>query len=435
MSLIRTRIALALSAAIVTMTVAPGSALASPSEAPSPAGITVGVDSIPLTASVTGQKGITVHGSRRAARKDPTVVYSVRVRDIGRGRLIRAIGSVEPAYCVGSDIKGTDHLGSPCQRLAGDHVPNPHYPIEIEAQIYGAHSQQQPRSPSTRALNGADARVRCTFDRHHCPLTVVSDRTPVGPAKRFINLAVFAWTRSRARQQPDRLDLDCFEIGRRCETSVATNGPVAGHPGQRVQQPGQLGVISYGHGYDTGSAATASSTRVDGADVAVSVSRAFEGGTVVHSARLDGLEPGDVIEASGVADLTGDGFDHLAGSHWVLARDPQAVAAQSGTPDRYLSALNGVNCLGAEGVLTDYLSGYCSATREPPTLPLGQTALGVVGRGAPSTMYLNYVVLASDGTVPDDRTPSAHVDGVSVDVSCSPVPRAAAVPGCAFTTP
>ena len=142
-----------------------------------------------------------------------------------------------------------------------------------------------------------------------------------------------------------------------------------------------------------------------------------------------------MLEARGTAELTGDGFDHLGGSYWVLARRPGAIVASPGTPDRYLSPLNGVNCLGAEGVLTDTLSGYCSATREPPTLPLQQSGAIAVPSEAPSAMYLNYVVLGSDGSVPEGSTPSAEIDSVATRVSCFSQPRTAPAPPCSIATP
>ncbi len=401
---------------------------------PAPTSLSVGVDSVPSDRALESSRGITIHNSARSARRKPIVAYSVRLGHFDPPERVSLGGAVAPSYCVGSDIDGTDRAVSPCRKLAKDHIPNPHYKIEIEARLYSARSSSDPGSPSQEPL--ARARVTCTFARHHCPLTLRSDTVLKKRPGRFANLELSAWTHSSDWHRPDRMDLDCFATAGRCQTTP-TNSIDPDDPSRLVQTHGRLGVIRYGERYATNGRegpVSASSNRVDDADVVVNPP-SFAQGTVVHSARLEGLQAGDVIEASGSTELTGQAYDHFGGGYWVLAGDPTTRVAQAGTTDRYLSAFNGVNCLGESDMLTGTTSGYCSSLRDPPTLPLAQAGFGKVPADAPSTMYLNFVVIASDLSYPPGATPTAHADSVTTDVGCDPVQRALGSPSCAITVP
>lgn len=401
---------------------------------PAAGSVAAAIDSTPTKRSIRSPKGIEVHAGAEAARADPTVVYSVRLRDLNSGERVRLSGTVAPSYCAGSDINGAEREVSPCRVLAHDHVPNPHYPIRLEARLYKATSGSDPGRQQDQPL--AVARNICTLARHHCPLTLESDTALRGVSKRFVNLELTAWTRSSDRHEPDRLDLDCFAVTKRCESNP-TNSTDPSDSDARIHEHGQLGVVRFGARYPGAAGPdplSATSTRIDGDAVEVNPPAPHEG-DVIQSTRIKGLSAGDLLEVSGAAELSGDGFDHLAASYWVLARDPGSTTAAAGTPDRYLSGFNGVNCLGATGALTSTTSGYCSPFRDPPTLPVQQVGLGKVPRTAPSTMYLNYVILASDHSFPPGATPVAHVDSVTTEIACDPLPRAGPKPGCSIDTP
>lgn len=390
----------------------------------------LGLVSSPHKQAVDGE-GIRIYPSRRAAIRHSVVVYSIRVADLRPPERVRALATVTPSYCAGRDIKGNDRMGSPCQLLAQDHIPNPHYPVRLQAHLYRANRPGEASRPSTPRLTDGKAGAVCTKARHHCPLTISSTNLLRGGPKRFINVDLTAWTNSRDWHSDDRLDLDCFQVDHFCDSTRA-NADDPGRPGERVLQAGQLGLIRFGGAFD--STVGSQSNRVDRSELPVD-----PGGdtarVVVHSARLDHLAPGDLLETNGTVDLTGDGYDHLGASYWVLARDPTTVRAASGTPDRYLSGFNGVNCLGKSDLLTGTTSGYCSTARKPPTLPLRQLGMGRVPANAPETMYLNYVVLASDGSAPPGKKPTARVDSGSFKLACHPAPRDPGSPPCSITVP
>src|SRR5215212_3115477 len=67
---------------------------------PAPRQARLGLDTVERPASVS--HGIAIHRSRRAARRHPTVAYSVRLRHLGsRRERVRVAGSIYASYCVG----------------------------------------------------------------------------------------------------------------------------------------------------------------------------------------------------------------------------------------------------------------------------------------------------------------------------------------------
>jgi hypothetical protein len=382
--------------------------------------LSLGVDTTERDASVSS--GIAIRRSAAAARRHPTVAYSVRLRHLSsRRERMRIVGSIHASYCVGPDIDGTADTGSPCERLAGDDAPNPHYELRLEARLYRAARPGDPSDRSTRLLNPPRS-VGCTVDEHHCPITVTVNRTLSSPrgGKPYLNLEVFAWTRSQRWHPSDRLELegDCLHDDYRRCASLPANRPRRGDPALLRPTEGLLGVLRIGSDYGTPpdpGAAQGSSTTIDEPSLEVNGRP-----TVVHSARLDHVVVGDVVEAAGRVEIAGHGFDHYAGSWWVLSPSPGTAAPISGAPDRFASPNSGTNCLGPHSHLGTAGDGSCS---------IAQRAVVTVPAGAATTMYLNYVVVTRDEAAPPN--PSATVTGGEFDLRCDSEPRSG--PGCAVS--
>ncbi|HMC06623.1 MAG TPA: hypothetical protein VKG89_04415 [Solirubrobacterales bacterium] len=374
--------------------------------------VALGVDTTERAGSVSG--GIAIHRSHAAALRHPTVAYSVRLRRLGsRRERVRIAGSLYQSYCVGSDIDGSGDHGSPCERRGGDRVPNPRYRLVLEARLYRAAHPGESGRGSVKPFN-RPRRATCTLDVHHCPITVSAKRAISAPAagRRYVNLEVLAWTHSRRWRPGDVLELegDCRrDRYRRCRP-LRANRPKPSDHAERMPTRGQLSVLRLGSAYgsppDPG-AATASSSAVDDPTLDVNGDP-----TVVHAAKLHDLVSGDVLEARGRVEITGEGFDHDAESWWVLSASPARTAPLANRPDRYASGDSGTNCLGPDSHLNTVADGRCS---------ISQRGAVRVPRGARRTMYLNYVVEAKDRTTSSD--PTATVTGGAFRIRCDSQPR------------
>jgi hypothetical protein len=406
--------------AVAASAVVAAQAVAGSVERPGPREVSLGLDTIERSASVSD--GVAIHRSRRAARRDPTVAYSVRLRHLGsRRERVRVAGSIYASYCVGSDIDGSGDRRSPCERLADDGVADPSYDLRLQARLYKARGPSQADSGAASLLSRSRPRT-CTWDEHHCPITLSIDRRLAAPngKRRDVNLEVLAWTYSRRRHPGDLLELegDCRgDVYRHCRP-LAANRPLPGDRSERTSTRGELSVLRLGARY--GSAPGPGTVR--GSSAAIDHPSLDVNGqpTVVHSAKLEHLRAGDVLEANGRVRIAGQGFDHDAESWWVLSANPARALPLTGRPDRYASGDSGTNCLGPDSHLNTTENGSCS---------ISQRGAITVPAHSRKTMYLNYVVEAKDKTT--TAAPTATVTGGRFHVRCDPRPRAG--PGCAVS--
>jgi hypothetical protein len=403
---------------------------------PGPNEVTLAVDTTEPP-SYLYPKGITIHSNYLAARNDPSLGYSINLQNLTPPEHVRVATSIYASFCASTDITGAGNPGSPCMQL----TQPPDYDVKLEVHLFKASSATEVSDANTSFLNDLPASpLVCTEDRHHCPLTATAEKDLSGSAKDYINADIIAWTTSGKRQPGDRMELegDCYEVVNGTPTTSYQNcQPVVGNqpdpndsdPSNGIQlapTKGQLSVARFGSSYGSSWVTAPTSHTLN--DSALDVNGLA---TVVHYTRVDNLAPGDVLETYGTVDISGSYFDHAANSWWVLAASPGTKRPTSGTFNRYVSATNATNCLGANGHIKSYTSGYCSTTKTPPTLPVQQVGAVKVPSCTtatppvcpPSTMYLNYVVQATDGSYPQGTTPSATVTSGTFNATCDPQPR------------
>jgi hypothetical protein len=377
-----------------------------------------------------------------------TVVYSTKLDSAPANVRARIATSVAASYCIAPDILQGDNegsVGSPCTDRYGGGTPNnpnddrrPGYPIDLEVHIYkvsGGGFGAESDGHTWLAKSNPPWGPPCDENKHHCQVRATVDRTttpivnPNPGTDLYINVEIIAWSNSAAR-----LPGDLLELGGECTPQtnynncdpVEANQPDPGHPNFLQDTTGHSNVLWLGSSYGTPPAPETvdkSSARIDDDTIPVG-----PGGVVVHHERVDNLEPGDVVEAeaSGV-DLQGHGFDHSADSWWVLAPNtterglPQSLPV--GGSSRYMSGKNGINCLDLTNpAINGKFNGECS---------VGQNGAITVPLNAPSTMWLNYVVRAKDGSTAG-ATPHATVLDGHFDFKCDPQPRVPPDLPCSF---
>jgi hypothetical protein len=419
--------------------------------------VSLGVDTTEREASLHPD-GIAIHSTKAAALADPTPVYSINLQGLTPPETVRVDTPVAASYCIGSDINGQGNWGSPCRTLPSAY----RYDLKLEVHLFKAAAPGDTSDGATFLDGFTPTPQVCSYELHHCPVREAVETTLTGNAKPYINAEIIAWRSAAGQACPaiapncrlawnagDRLELegDCYEpnLHPGHPTTYEDCNPVIGnvadreHPTQLADTKGQLSVLRLGSSYVT--PPPASSTRIDNAGVEIDEGQGADF-TVVHSAELINLAPGDVVEADGTVHITGSGFDHSATSWWVLSPDPAedgkfipTTGTGPATFGRYVAAKAGPNCLDPNhpsvndmfvnpnpppSQITIPRDGSCSigqsgavkvpscTTATPPVCP-------------PSTMYLNYVVQAKDGST--TASPSATIDSGTFNMTCDPQPR------------
>jgi hypothetical protein len=308
-------------------------------EAPAPGarGVSFGRDTAERARSVR------IH---KAAHQGPTVIYSVRVRDLRRTEQLRLRGEVTLSRCNHKDITGQsgDRKTTPCftKRLRNNEYR--YAPRFSAVFVLGT----TPTDAKGSRLSGWFKPTLCTEERHHCAVALPEKAlaSPVDAADRYVNLVVAADHR-RARSA-DVMEVELAHGG----LSVTRMAPGASDhavqaSSRKLLATGALPISGAGNGKQR---------------------------HLAFQVPISGLRDGDVVDVSAGMHVTLGNYkpDPLVAGQIVLS----TTSAGWQTNALAVTALNGSNC-------ADHGKG-CTYGKS------GAVRLGRV----PDTMYASYVVAA-----------------------------------------
>jgi hypothetical protein len=298
--------------------------------------------------------GVRIRGK---AHDKPIVVYSVRLPNTNSAEALRVRGEVMISRCNDNDIEGGSKDGNttPCVSKAMKQNPYAYNPRFSAAFVLGT-SKDDAKSPVVSKW----VDTVCTDDQHHCAIALPEAAvTDLPDAKeRFLNLVVTADARGAKAEKWHVADVEQH----RGSLSVTRLG--AGKSGARAFEKHSTTLLSTGP---------------------MSIDRPSEDGDkhrgrqLLHQIRLDGLKPGDIVDADARmrALLGGYDCDPLIMSEVILTADKGSRELE-GAFDVALTAKNGRNC-------TNHKQKGC---------PYRKSGAARLKKGTPSTMFLSYVATA-----------------------------------------
>jgi hypothetical protein len=374
--------------------------------------VTLGFDKTEPGSRVS--RGIPVSSAAHPRRSQSRVVYSVALPRLGRAEKLRIRGVVGLTHCNESDKQpgGGAHAGtqhSPCERLSNPYgLPgNRQYVPRMAARAFLGSSRSKRGRPV-----GRWPVERCDSERHHCPLIIHThlNRPPDRHRRMYMNFAVTAFDR-KARLGRHHRSLDVVELNGECKHhDYNPDADGDGNPsddrqycvpvlkGARSRTTGELKVIRFG------AARNPSRPRANHKLIHSHIRvRAHPRGSgvparIILRQRLRRLSPGEIVDATAGFHLRdhpgGDYvFRHFVRAHIFLTGKRNALKPRASrhSPDRWISGSAGTNCP----------NRYAGCEIE-------KVGAVTVPRGAPRTMWVDYVAYAVD---------RGGVNGALTDVS------------------
>jgi hypothetical protein len=309
-----------------------------------------------------------------AARKEPRVIYSVKVSSLTPDERLRIRGEVVLSRCNTKDVAGQ----------SGDAKNTPCNSKELKASPYS----YDPRFEATFVLGDRpnDAKGRklgdwvdhtCTESQHHCalPLPEVSITDLDKAAEKYVNLVVAAEAPGTKARSFDVMEVEQSKGGLYVTRfGKGAGAAVADEKNYTVVSTGKLGIDQ---------------TEDEGDKTQVS--------RIVYRVKLEGLRPGDVIDVDArvrtVLSMS-SGCDPLITGQILLTKQNDDTDA-AGDGEEHLTAKNGRNCV-------DHSAGGCTYEKSGAVQ---------IGKNASSTMFVNYVVMALRSCAAPNGADKWSVDG------------------------
>ncbi|CAN5812349.1 hypothetical protein BH09MYX1_BH09MYX1_46960 [soil metagenome] len=296
-------------------------------------------------------------GIEDKAHQKPKVIYSVRVKDLGPKEELRLRGEVTLSRCNDKDVAGLsgDAKTTPCassdmRRNAYDYAPRFSATFVLASSANDASGMQ---------LGGWHDTV-CSEEEHHCALVLPALAAKNLPTKdAYVNLVVSADADGHGAHSWDVMEVE------QGHGALAVTRMAPGAQSHAITEETKTPLVNGSMGIDQ--------TPDEGDDT--------KGRHVLYRARVDGLEPGDVVDASAkLQAVLGGGFtcDPLITSEVFISADKDAKEP-SGASDAWLGAKNGHNC-------SDHSASGCTYEKS--------VAVRLGGQAAP-TMYVIWVATAA----------------------------------------
>lgn len=291
---------------------------------------------------------------RNAAR----VVYSVRIADLKKSEELRVRGEVTLSRCNRKDTEGLsgDAKTTPCDSREMRASPYSYNPRFSAAFVLASSPTD---ANGTRIGGWSD--TTCPENEHHCALALpeAAHRDPSDAREKFVNLVVAADANGHNARSWDVMEVE--------------------------QSHGVLAVTRLAAGAEAHAAGAKTNDVVEKGDLGIDQTE-DEGDKsqvkhVIYQVKLDGLAPGDVLDADVKmrARLRG-GFscDPLVTGELIVTADKDAKEPKRSS-DASFGPKNGRNC-------ADHSGGAC-AYEKSSAVRLGQNAR--------STMFVSYVATAA----------------------------------------
>lgn len=288
----------------------------------------------------------------------PKVVYSVALDDLGSEERLRVRGEVTLSRCNDKDIAGQsgDAATTPCSSAKMRKNPYDYAPRFAARYVLA----DGPGATEGKPLS--DWRdTRCNESRHHCALSLPEASAKDLPAaeRKYVNLVVAADAAGHGAHSWDVMEVEQHH------GSLAVTRLAPGADDQLLHEGTTKDRTPADMGIDQ--------TEDEGDDTQVR--------RLVYQVKLDGLKPGDVVDADATmkAEL-GGGFscNPLITSQVLITERADSIRTQR-PGDAQLTSRNGSNC-------TEHGGGTCRYEHS------GAVRLG---NKAKSTMYVSLVALAA----------------------------------------
>jgi NMD protein affecting ribosome stability and mRNA decay len=292
-----------------------------------------------------------------AARKEPRVIYSIRLPNLSSEERLRIRGEVALSRCNTKDIAGDsgDAKTTPCN--SKDMKANPYnYDPRFEATFVLG---DRPNDAKGMKL-GAWVDHTCSESQHHCalPLPEVSVGGLDNAAEKYLNLVVAAEAPGTKARSWDVMEVEQSKGGLYVTRSGKGAGAVVTEKkSDAIVSTGKLGIDQ---------------TEDEGDKTQVH--------RIVYRVKLEGLQPGDVIDVDARLRAVlhmGSLCDPLMTGQILLTKQNDDTEA-AGDGEERITAKNGRNCV-------DHGPGGCAYEKSGAVQ---------IGKNANSTMFVNYVVVA-----------------------------------------
>lgn len=299
--------------------------------------------------------GVRIHDQ---PRRDPKVIYSIRLPNVTSGEKLIVRGEVALSRCNTKDIAGQsgDAKTTPCNSKEMKQDPYGYAP-RFEATFVLA---DKPNEGKGRTI-GPWADHTCTESQHHCALAI-PEASVTGlddASEKYLNLVVAAEAPGSKARSWDVMEVEQNKGG--LFVTRIGKGAGAAHviadKTSNVLATGKLGIDQ---------------TEDEGDKTQVK--------RLVYRVRLDGLQPGDVIDIDAQMRARlhmGSLCDPLMTHQIILAKQPGDTEG-AGDGEYRVTAKNGRNCV-------DHGPGGCLYEKSGAIQ---------IGKSTPSTMYVSFVTVA-----------------------------------------
>jgi hypothetical protein len=294
---------------------------------------------------------------RDAAHKEPRVIFSVRLPSLRASERLRLRGEVTLSRCNTKDIAGDsgDNKTTPCNSKALKNDPYEYNP-KIDATFVLADA---PNDAKGRQI-GKWVDHLCTEQQHHCALALPEVETGDLPDadEKYINLVVAADAPGTRARSHDVMEVELHHGGLYVTRIGAGAGArIMSDKSTHLESTGKLGIDQ---------------TEDEGDKTQVK--------RLLYQVKLEGLKPGDVIDASARMHATLDMSslcDPLITGQIILTKDP-GDREKNGPDEGDLTSKNGRNCV-------DHGPGGCEYEK---------SGAFQIDKGMPSTMFVSYIGMA-----------------------------------------